>query len=48
MKNINIIFSVFGIETEYKKLKENNITLDKPYSDKIKNIIKENSKENQK
>lgn len=35
------------IEKEYKKLQENNIKLDKSYSNKIKNIIKENSKENQ-
>ncbi|PSM51260.1 hypothetical protein CBLAS_1419 [Campylobacter blaseri] len=37
-----------SIEKEYKKLQEHKIELEKPYGDKIKNIIKENSKENQK
>lgn len=36
-----------NIKKEYEKLQEYQIELDKPYSDKIKNIIKENSKENQ-
>lgn len=36
-----------NIKKEYEKLQEYKIKLDKPYSDKIKNIIKENSKENQ-
>ncbi len=35
------------IEKEYKRLQESGVELDKSYSDKIKNIIKENSKENQ-
>ncbi|CUU72524.1 Protein of uncharacterised function DUF86 [Campylobacter hyointestinalis subsp. hyointestinalis] len=36
------------IKQNYEKLQEHKIELDKPYSDKIKNIIKDNSKENQK
>lgn len=36
-----------NIKKEYEKLQEYKIELDKPYNDKIKNIIKENSKENQ-
>ncbi|QKF65199.1 HepT-like ribonuclease domain-containing protein [Campylobacter corcagiensis] len=36
-----------NIKKEYEKLQEYKIELDKPYNDKIKNIIKKNSKENQ-
>ncbi|MBK3498179.1 Fic family protein [Campylobacter fetus subsp. venerealis] len=36
-----------SIKKEYEILKKHKIELDKPYSDKIEKIIKENSKENQ-